>query len=305
VAGLAAHAEGSLDGVMLAVLAFVAMATLDQVAALPAALAGITAGDAAAQGLAELEGMVAPAPEPAFDRSPAAAAVTAALAEVTVQRPGGEAPILDGVTLEAEPGTRIAIVGPSGSGKTTLLHTLLHFIEPTVGSATLDRIDVRAMTRSGLARHVGWLPEETHLFAASLRDNLRLACPSAADDDCIAALDRVGLSPWYGSLPDGLDTRLGAGARPLSAGERQRIGLARLMLSQASVLLLDEPTSHLDPASSPSALAALLGNSGRRAVLVVGHESDGAGPVDRIIQLETGRLVDPESRPPQAGCSVS
>ncbi len=148
------------------------------------------------------------------------------------------------------------------------------------------------MTRSGLARHLAWLAEETHLFAATLGDNLRLARPEASDVDCIAALDRVGLGAWYRSLPEGLGTGLGAGGRAVSAGERQRLGMARAVLSGASLLLLDEPTSHLDPWSSRQVLAELLGAAGSRTIVVVSHEPGLAGQVHEIVTLDRGRVVD-------------
>jgi ABC-type transport system involved in cytochrome bd biosynthesis fused ATPase/permease subunit len=155
------------------------------------------------------------------------------------------------------------------------------------------------MTREGIATLAGWVADETHIFAASLADNLRLAHPSASDSDCVIALQRAGLSRWSASLPAGLATLLGAGGRPVSAGERQRLGLARVLLAGPPVLLLDEPTAHLDPVSSAKVLTELLDAAGERAVLVVSHEPDVAGHVDRVITLDGGRVasVSAGSRP--------
>jgi len=202
------------------------------------------------------------------------------------------APILSDVSLIVRPGRRVALAGPSGAGKSTALHVLLHFIDPSAGSATVGGVDVRRMTRAGLARHVAWLDEETHLFAAPLSDNLRLARPAATDAECSDALERVGLGAWYRSLPGGLETPLGAGGRPTSAGERQRLGMARAVLAGAELLLLDEPTAHLDPWSSASTLAELLGAAGSRAVLLVSHEPAAAAQADVVVTLEAGRVVD-------------
>jgi thiol reductant ABC exporter CydC subunit len=293
LAGLTAHRSGQLSGIGLTVLVLVALAALDQGAALPAALAGRAGGDAAAARLARLAGLEPPAREPDRDAGPPAGPVGAALdrVEVTAGGPGQGVVILHDVSLVVAPGGRVALTGPSGAGKSTAVHVLLHFLEPSGGSASVGGVDVRRMTREGLACHVAWLDEETHLFAASVADNLRLARPDATAAECADALDRVGLGAWLGSLPDGLGTVLGAGGRPTSAGERQRLGMARALLSGAGLLLLDEPTAHLDPWSSAAVLRELLGATGARSVLVVSHEPDVAGEVDLLVTLESGRVV--------------
>ena len=298
LSGLAAHRAGQLSGVMLAVLAFVALVVLDQCAALAAALPGIATGNAAAARLRGLARLVPPVREPAADRSHAASGSAAALAGVGVAAPGGdrEPPLLEDVSLAVEAGQRVALIGPTGSGKSSVLHVLLHLLEISRGSATLGGVEVREMTHAGLARHAAWLADDTHVFAASLSDNLRLARPDAADAECAEALERAGLGPWYRSLPGGLRTLLGAGGRALSAGERQRLGMARAMLSGAGLLLLDEPTAHIDPAAAPRLLSELLGAAGARAVLVVDHGPWLAGAVDAVVTLDGGRVVSTAAR---------
>jgi ABC-type transport system involved in cytochrome bd biosynthesis fused ATPase/permease subunit len=204
--------------------------------------------------------------------------------------------ILEGVSLQISARRRVALVGRSGSGKTSALHALLHFVECSSGRAAIGGIDVRHMTRSDIAQHVGWMGEETHVFALSLGDNLRLGQPSASDDECIAALDRVGLETWFVALPVGLDTMFGAGGRPLSAGERQRLGMARAIVAGGSVLLLDEPTAHIDPSSKGRVLSELMGAAGQRSILVVSHEPDIDRFVDEVVILEGGRVVSPSSQ---------
>jgi ABC-type transport system involved in cytochrome bd biosynthesis fused ATPase/permease subunit len=297
LAGLAAHRTGQLSGIALTVLVLATLTALDQTAALPAALAARARGRAAASRLARLTGLEAPVREPSIDASPPAGPVGAALDRVEVRARGGAPgapglPILRDVSLTVAPGWRVALAGPSGAGKSTALHLLLHFLEPSAGCASIGGVDVRRMTRVGMARHVAWLAEETHLFAATLADNLRLARPDATDTECNAALDRVGLRAWLHSLPDGLGTALGEGGRPTSAGERQRLGMARAVLSGAGLLLLDEPTAHLDPWSSSQVLAELLGAAGSRSVLLVSHEPGVAGRVDLLVTLEAGRVVE-------------
>jgi thiol reductant ABC exporter CydC subunit len=308
LAGLAAHRAGQLSGILLTVLVLVSLAALDQASLLPAALTGRAIGNAAAGRLAELARLEPPVHEPLVDASPPAGRAGAVLDHVEVLAPEARrtasrpahavptsptpaAPILDDVSLTVAPGRRVALIGRSGAGKSSALHLLLHFLEASSGSARIGGVDVRLMTRAGIARHVAWLAEETHLFAASVADNLRLARPEAAEDELVAVLDQVGLGAWYDSLPGGMGTVLGAGGRDLSAGERQRLGMARALLSGAELLLLDEPTVHLDPWSSAHLLSELLGSAGSRSVLVVSHEPGIARQVDEIVTLDAGRIV--------------
>ena len=310
VAALGAHGAHRLSGVMVAVVAFTALAVLDRCSNLSAVLADADASGAAARRLARLEALDVPAREPVADRS-AQVAHGAAGGGVAGRRAGeggvaadldavevtaGDAAILRGVSLAVAPGRRVALVGRSGSGKTTVVHTLLHFVEAARGRATIGGVDVRDMTRRGIALHVGSMAEQTHVFAASLADNLRLAHRDATDEQCVDVLGRVGLGAWYASLPDGLATALGSGGRPMSAGERQRLGMARALLSGGEVLLLDEPTAHLDPASSARVLSELLGSAGDRSVVVVSHEPGIAGWADEVVTLEGGKVVARSSR---------
>ena len=293
LAGLAAHRADRLSGVMLTVLVLVSLAALEPGAALPAALAGRASGNAAASRLGELAGLEPPAREPGADASPPPGSVGARLDRVEVAARGGSngRVILHDLSLTVPPGRRVALTGPSGSGKSTTLHVLLHFLEASSGTASIGGVDVRRMTRAGMARYVAWLAEETHLFATTLADNLRLARPEATDAECAAALDRVGLGDWHRSLPDGLGTGLGGGGRAVSAGERQRLGMARAVLSGAGLLLLDEPTAHLDPWTSSQVLTELLGAAGSRTVLVVSHEPALGGHVDEVVTLDRGRVA--------------
>lgn len=287
--GIAAHDAGRLSGVMLAVEAFVALAVYDQCAALPLVLADTGAARAARRRLERLSGLEAPVREPAVDRSPPGGAVTVALEAVGVTY--GATVALEGLSLRLPPGGRAALVGRSGSGKTTALYALLHFVECSRGRASLGGVDVGEMTRGGIARHIGWVAETTHVFAASLGDNLRIAEVTASDAQCVTALGRVGLGAWFASLPEGLATMLGAGGRPMSAGERQRLGLARVLLAGDEILLLDEPTAHIDPVSSAGLLDELVGATGSRSVLVVSHEPDLSRLVDEVVTLDGGRVV--------------
>lgn len=288
--GLAVQRSEHLSGVLLAVVVFTALATFDQISGLPAVLADTGAATAAAGRLERLSGRQPPVNEPVEGHSPIPGRLGAALEGAEVAGADGTI-LLDGVSVRVGAGRRVALVGSSGAGKTSAVHALLHFVECRRGRATVGGTDVRTMTRPTMAANVGWMAEDTHVFAATVADNLRLARASAGGGECEEALRRVGLGPWLASLPDGLDTPLGAGGRALSAGERQRLGMARALLGGGGVLLLDEPTAHLDPSSSGEVLTELLGAAGSRAVLVVTHEPDIDRYVDEVLALDRGRVV--------------
>jgi thiol reductant ABC exporter CydC subunit len=293
-AGIAANDAGRLSGVMLAVVAFAGLAVFDQCTGLPAVLAGTSAAGVAAQRIGWLDELPVPVREPEVDRSAEALPGPAALEDVEVVLAGGTV-VLEGVSLQLSSGRRVALVGRSGSGKTTAVNALLRFVACTRGRALVGGVDVAELSRAGIARLVGWVGEENHIFAASLAENLRVGRTSASDDECRGALERVGLRDWYSSLPEGLATVLGAGGRPVSAGERQRLGMARALLAGGSVLLLDEPTAHLDAAMSAQVLAELLGAAGERSVLLVSHEPGTDDHVDEVVTLEAGRVVSRRS----------
>jgi ABC-type transport system involved in cytochrome bd biosynthesis fused ATPase/permease subunit len=291
-AGLVAHDAGRLSGPLLAVVAFATLATLDQCAALPLALEGISAGRAASRRIEEVASLPAvaePAP-PALPLSPVTVPGTAGLNRASVELANGAAGLKE-VSLQLGPGARLAIYGRSGAGKTTAINALMHFVDCSSGQATLGGVDVKGLTREGIAQLAAWLPDETHVFAASLADNLRIARPGASDEDCAGALGRAGLADWLASLPEGLATRLGAGGRPLSGGERQRLGMARALLGGGSVLLLDEPTARLDPATKDRVLSGLLRAAEGRSLIVVTHEPAVEGLVDQVLELAGGRVV--------------
>lgn len=288
--GLAAHRAGRLTGVMLAVAAFAALAVMDQCGNLPSVLAATSSARSGAGRLAELESMAPAVDEPDVDRSGGATGGCGDLVDVHTVAPGGPE-VLRGLSLSFSPGEHVGVVGASGSGKTSAVHALLHFVACRAGQARLGGVDVCQMTRAGLASLAAWAPDETHIFATSVANNLRLARPSASDADCLSALGRAGLGAWAEDLPDGLGTLLGAGGRPVSAGERQRIGVARVLLAGSPLILLDEPTAHLDPATSARVLAELLGAAGDKSVVVVSHEPLLAYFVDKLVTVDAGRVA--------------
>lgn len=197
----------------------------------------------------------------------------------------GTVPQLGPVDLEVSPGTRLAITGPNACGKSTLLAVLARALDPTGGSYRLGSQDALGLELGQSRSLFAVLDDEPHLFASTLRANLALARPGAADQDLVDALGRAGLATWFSELTEGLDTIIGTGGRGVSGGERARLGLARGLLSERPVLLLDEPVAHLDHATAEAVLADLTRSATGQTVVMVSHRRDGLTGFDQVIDL--------------------
>ncbi|HEY9338355.1 MAG TPA: thiol reductant ABC exporter subunit CydC [Kribbella sp.] len=182
--------------------------------------------------------------------------------------------VLDGLNLDLPAGSRVVITGPSGSGKSTLASVLLRFLEPRGGEVLLDGVDVARLQGDQVRSVVGLLTQESHVFDTSIRENLLLAKPGASDLRLWEALYRARLGLLVESLPDGLDTVVGEHGARLSGGERQRLAFARLLLADRDVLVLDEPTEHLDEETGRALLADLFGAAGDRTVVLLTHRPE-------------------------------
>jgi ABC-type multidrug transport system fused ATPase/permease subunit len=215
-------------------------------------------------------------------------------ADVRVSYPGELRPALDGFSLRLEPGEHVAIVGPSGAGKSTAVSLLLRFLDPERGRVILGGRDLSSYRQAEVRSAISVAGQDSHLFSVSIRQNVALARAGATDAQIERALRRAKIWDWVSGLPDGLDTLVGEQGRELSGGQRQRIVLARAFLSQAHVLVLDEPTAHLDSETAQALIEDVLMEAEGMTVVLITHRGEGLDLVDRVIELEpaeAGELV--------------
>jgi ABC-type transport system involved in cytochrome bd biosynthesis fused ATPase/permease subunit len=216
---------------------------------------------------------------------------TLAARNLSCSYPGASRPALDGIDLDLSPGRRIALVGPSGAGKSTLAAVLLRFLSYQ-GSATLDGVDIDALDGDDVRRVVGLVSQDVHIFDSTLEENLRLAKRDASEDELRDALAQARLLDWVDSLPQGLATEVGERGARMSGGQRQRLALARAMLADFPILILDEPGEHLDTATADALVADLLDVTRARTTLLITHRLVGLGQVDEILAIEQGKIVE-------------
>ena len=289
--GVAATGGGALTRVPLAVLTLTALASFEAVTALPAAAIQLGQARESARRITAVLDAPDPIREPATPRPRPDGPVWVQLRGAQVSyEPGGPA-ALDGIDLELPPGRRIALIGPNGAGKSTVASVLLRFVDLTAGTATLNGHDLASYSADDVRTVLGGCPQDPHIFDTSLRDNLRLARPAASDEQLEDAARRAGLLDWIRSLPRGWDTPAGAHGAALSGGQCQRLALARALLADPAVLILDEPTAHLDPDSRRALTRDLLAATTGRATLLITHDLDGLDQVDEIIVLRQGKVV--------------
>jgi thiol reductant ABC exporter CydC subunit len=298
-AAVAAHDAGTLDRVLVATLALLALSSFEAVSPLPAAARELSATLAAGHRVLELTDREPAIRDPATPLPAPALPAPVALEAVTAGYPSGEEPILRGLDLRLDPGKRVALVGPSGAGKTTVTNLLLRFLDPERGRVTIAGRDLREYRQEDVRRTFALAGQDAHLFDSTIRANLTLARPGATDAELEDALERARIRDWVASLPDGLDTLVGEEGAQLSGGQRQRLVLARALLAEAPVLLLDEPTAHLDPQTAEELIRDVLAAADGRSILLITHRPEGLDLVDEIFELESGRVV--ERRPPADG----
>lgn len=288
---LPAVADGRLAGVELAVVVLTPLAAFEAVTALPLAVQYRQRVRRSAERVFEVLDAPVPVREP---DAPAEAPTSPFPLEVrglSARYAGAGHDALDSVDLTLESGRRIAVVGSSGSGKTTLAQVLLRFLDARTGTYRIGGVDASALDGDTVRRFVGLCAQDAHIFDSSIRENLRLARTGATEGELLDALGRARLLDWAQALPDGLDTLVGEHGARLSGGQRQRLALARALLADFPVLVLDEPAEHLDLATADALTADLLAATQGRTTVLITHRLEGLDAVDEVVVLEAGAVV--------------
>ncbi|WP_399921579.1 thiol reductant ABC exporter subunit CydC [Streptomyces kanamyceticus] len=293
---LRAHAAGDLAAVHLTVLAVLALVSFEALGPLPAAARRLADVRASARRLADLFETPPPVTEPpSADPLPVDEPLGVDITDLRVRhRPDGPL-ALDGVSLRLPPGRRVVLLGASGSGKSTLIAALMRFVPYASGSIRVGGRELRDLTGAEARRAITGVTQDAHVFHATIRANLLLARPGATDADLREAARRARLLDWVESLPDRWDTLLGGDGAAMSGGQRSRLLLARALLADPPVLVLDEPTEGLDPDTAAAVLDDILDATRGRTTLLVTHERAGLGAADLIVDLDT---CSPGRRPP-------
>ncbi|MEU9230968.1 thiol reductant ABC exporter subunit CydD [Streptomyces subrutilus] len=292
-AGAAANAvhDGRLSAVAMAVAVLTPLAAFEAVNGLPLAVQYRQRVRRSAERVYEVIDAPAPVAEPREAAAAPGSPFPLRLTGLAARHPGQERDALRGVDLTLEAGRRIAVVGPSGSGKTTLAQVLLRFLDPVEGSYTLAGTDACALDGDDVRALVGLCAQDAHLFDSSVRENLRLARTGASEEELREALAAARLLEWADGLPEGIDTLVGEHGERISGGQRQRLALARALLADFPVLVLDEPAEHLDLATADALTADLLAATEGRTTVLITHRMAGLEAVDEVLVLDGGEVV--------------
>jgi len=233
---------------------------------------------------------VQPLPEPAVPQAPRNASVE--LRDVVFRYAPGQPEVLRGLSLRVEPGSMTALVGASGSGKSSVLRLVARFFDVQQGSVLVGGIDVRQIAGERLAGQISQIFQDSYLFQGSIADNIRMGRPQASDAEVMEAARQAGVAEIIERLPQGLDTPVGEGGARLSGGERQRIAIARALIKDAPILLVDEATAALDAENQAAIAQALARLRGRRTLIVIAHQLSTVAMADQIIVLDQGRVSE-------------
>jgi thiol reductant ABC exporter CydC subunit len=284
--------SGAVPGVMLAVLVLTPLAAHELFGALGPAAQEIPRLRSSAARVSDVLRRPDPVREPASPAPLPAAPYDIRVSGLTARWEPDGPDVLSGADLWLPAGHRVAVTGPSGSGKTTLAMVLLRFLDPSAGTVTLAGTDITELDSDAVRSVVGLCEQDAHIFDSTLRENLRLARPAATDAELRDALRGARLSGWADSLPEGLDTPVGEHGAQLSGGQWQRLALARVLLADFPVVILDEPAEHLDEETADALTGDLLAATAGRTVLLITHRPVPAAQVDQVLRLTDGRLAE-------------
>jgi len=287
----AGHVQtGRLDGAVLAMLAFGTLAAFEVVWPLPAAFQYLSRTREAARRLMNIAEQAPAATFPETSPPPEDNALT--FENVTFRYAPQEPDVLRNFSLKIGQGERVAVMGATGAGKSTLVHLLVRFGDPCKGSIRIGDRDLRTLSEDHLRSRMAVVSQQSHLFNATIRDNLRLACPEADDRMLWAALEAARLEAFVAALPTGLGTWIGASGHGLSGGEARRLAVAQAVLRKAPIWLLDEPTEGLDHTNEQALMKTILELTARRTLLLITHRPMGLPQLDRIAILEGGCILE-------------
>jgi thiol reductant ABC exporter CydC subunit len=310
VVGVSAVHAGRLEGVLLAGIALIPLVAFELVTGLPGATQTLQRVRRSAARVFEVMDTPPPVLEPAHPLalplplalpsplvtpSPGARSSqphTLRVRDLCYSYPGGTRRALDGVDLDLSPGRRVAVVGPSGAGKSTLAGVLLRFLPYQEGSVTLDDLELAQLDGDQCRRVVGLVSQDAHVFDNTLEENLRLAKREATAEEIDNALAGARLLDWTRELPRGLATEVGERGARMSGGQRQRLAIARALLADFPLLILDEPGEHLDTLTADAIVADLLAITRDRATLLITHRLTGLEDIDEVLVLDHGRVLE-------------
>ncbi|MFE4211853.1 thiol reductant ABC exporter subunit CydD [Streptomyces sp. NPDC056844] len=291
IVALPAVADGRLAGVELAVVVLTPLAAFEAVTGLPLAVQYRQRVRRSAERVYEVLDAPVPVVEPVEPAEAPASPFPLDVRGLSARYEGAEHDALHSVDLTLHPGKRVAVVGPSGSGKTTLAQVLLRFLDAREGTYGLGGVEAASLDGDTVRTFVGLCAQDAHVFDSSIRENLRLACTDATDGQLRDALAAARLLDWAEALPDGLDTLVGEHGARLSGGQRQRLALARALLADFPVLVLDEPAEHLDLVTADALTEDLLAATQGRTTVLITHRLAGIEAVDEVLVLDGGRVV--------------
>jgi thiol reductant ABC exporter CydC subunit len=283
VLGIAATRHSTVDPVWLGVIALTPLAVFDALSFLPSATAEAGRARGALRRVFALVDAPAAAPDPEAPAPTPAPPYRLTLESVTAGWDGPD--VVRGLDLTLEPGQRVALVGPSGAGKSTVAALCARLLDPRTGTVRLNATDLRELTGDQVRSVIAYVAADAHVFDSTIGDNLRIGRPTADESSLWQALAAVRLDDWVRSLPDGLDTPVGERGERLSGGQRRRLVLARALVADRPILVIDEPTEHLDPPTAQAMVDDILDLPGDRSVLLITHQPYGLDRMDAIVRL--------------------
>lgn len=288
LSGVPAVTSGQLNPVWLAVVAFIPLALFEVLGTVPPAALALQRLRGSADRIAQIT--ETPSTEPSEGAELPQGFSTLVVSDLSARWPGADHDALHHVSFQVESGQRIGIVGPSGSGKSTLAAALMGFL-PYSGSARINGVEIRDAGSDHVCATVGLLAQRSHIFDTSIRGNVEIARPHASEAEIDRAYEHAQLTSWIDRLPEGQETEVGSLGVDISGGEQQRVGVARVLLADRPIVLLDEPTEHLDAQTAHSVNTVIDEAMKDKTTIVISHDISSLINVDFVLELHGGRVV--------------